>query len=177
MSYEQLLLEFLGDEAKKPEAAAPADQESAAESPDQKKPKTCIRRVSKLNESLKGLPTVVREIIHPEMLVAPDDFRLLGEEISERFHVKATALTLKIIKRLTHVRKNEVTAVPLTARLEPCLLAGSMPTPSLGAHLLTQKFCYLSTFYREQWILIAARLRLLTGNAPVGSSPGKFTII
>jgi hypothetical protein len=35
--------------------------------------------VSKLNESLKGLPTVVREIIHPEVLVAPDDFRLLGE--------------------------------------------------------------------------------------------------
>ena len=88
MSYDQLLLEFLGDEAKKPEAAAPADQEPAAESQDQKEPKTRARRVSKLSESLKSLPTVVREIIHPDVLAAPEDFRLLGEETSERLHVE-----------------------------------------------------------------------------------------
>jgi hypothetical protein len=112
MSHEQLLLEFLGDEAKKPAAAA------------------------------------------------PDDLRLLGEETSERLHVKPTAFTLEIIKRLTHVRINEVDAVPLTppltSPLAPCLLPGSVLTPSLGAHLLTQKFCYHSTFYREQWKLKAA---------------------
>ena len=117
MSHDQLLLELLGDEAKKPEAAAPADQGPAAESPDQKEPKPRARRVNKLSESLKSLPTVVREIIHPDVLAAPDDFRLLGEEISERLHVKPTALTLEIIKRLTHVRKNEMDAVPLTALL------------------------------------------------------------
>ena len=110
--------------------------------------------MSKLNESLKGLLTAVREIIHPKVLVAPDDFRLLGEEISERLHVKPTALTLKIIKRLTHVRKNEVKAVPLTAPL----------TPSLGAYLLTQKFCYHGTFYREQWKFKAAHGIELTRN-------------
>ena len=164
MSHDQLLLEFLGDEAKKPEAAAPADQEPAVESQDQKEPKTRARRVSKLSESLKGLPTVVREIIHPDVLAAPDDFRLLGEETSERLHVKPAAFTLEIIKRLTHVRKNEVDAVPLTAPLEPCLLPGSVLTPSLGAHLLTQKFCYHSTFYREQWKLKAAHGIELTRN-------------
>jgi transposase len=129
-----------------------------------KEPKTRARRVSKLSESLKGLPTIVREIIHPEVLAAPDDFRLLGEEISERLHVKPTALTLEIIKRLTHVRKNEVDAVPLTAPLAPCLLPGSVLTPSLGAHLLTQKFCYHSTFYREQWKLKASHGIELTRN-------------
>jgi hypothetical protein len=101
MSHEQLLLEFLRDEAKKPAAAA------------------------------------------------PDDLRLLGEETSERLHAKPSAFTLEIIKRLTHIRKNEVDAVPLTPPLAPCLLPGSVLTPSLGAHLLTQKFCYHSTFYRE----------------------------
>lgn len=141
MSHDQLLLELVGDEAKKPEAAALEDQGPAAESQDQKEPKTRARRVSKLSESHKSLPTVVREIIHPDVLAAPGDFRLLGEEISERLHVKPTALTLEIIKRLTQVRKNEVDAVPLTAPLAPCLLPGSVLPPSLGAHRLTQKFC------------------------------------
>ncbi len=164
MSHEQLLLEFLGDEAKKPAAAAPEDQGPAAESEDPKQPKTRARRVSKLSESLRSLPTVVREIIHPDVLAAPDGFRLLGEETSERLHVKPGSFTLEIIRRLTHVHKNEVDAVPLTPPLEPCLLPGSVLTPSLGAHLLTQKSCYHSTFYREQWKLKAAHGIELTRN-------------
>jgi len=147
----QLLLEFLNEEAKKPAATAPADQGPVADLS-----KLRAQRTSKLSQSLKSLPTVVREIIHPAVLAAPDEFRLLGEETSERLHVKPSAFTLEIIKRLTHVRKNEVDAVPVTAPLEPCLLPGSVLTPSLGAHLLTQKFCYHSTFYREEWKLKAA---------------------
>ncbi len=106
----------------------------------------------------------MREITHPDVLAAPGEFRLLGEETSERLHVKPAAFTLEIIKRLTHVRKNEVDAVPVTAPLAPCLLPGSVLTPSLGAHLLTQKFCYHSTFYREQWKLKAAHGIELTHN-------------
>lgn len=143
-------MQFLEEEAKKPAAAAPADQGPAADS----KPRA--RRASKLSESLRNLPTVVREIIHPDVLAAPGEFRLLGEEVSERLHVKPAAFTLEIIKRLTHVRKNEIDAIPLTAPLAPCLLPGSVLTPSLGAYLLTQKFCYHSPFYREQWKLKAA---------------------
>ena len=99
MSHDQLLLELLGDEAKKPEAAAPADPEPAAESQITKEPKPRARRVSKLSESLKSLPTVVREIIHPDVIAAPDDFRLLGEETSERLHVKPAAFTLEIDRK------------------------------------------------------------------------------
>ena len=166
LSHDQLLMEFLKDEAKKPEAAAGNEEPPAAEilvaAPPAAKPRA--RRTNKLSESLKGLPTVVREIIHPDVLAAPGEFRLLGEETSERLHVKPTAFTLEIIKRLTHVRKNQLDAVPVTAPLEPCLLPGSVLTPSLGAHLLTQKFCYHSTFYREQWKLKAAHGIELTRN-------------
>ena len=154
-------MEFLKDETKKPDAAAGTDLPPAAEV---LPPKTRARRVGKLSASLKGLPTVTREIIHPAVLAAPDDFRLLGEETSERLHVKPAAFTLEIIKRLTHVRKNEIDAIPLTPPLEPCLLPGSVLTPSLGAHLLTQKFCYHSTFYREEWKLRAAYGIELTRN-------------
>jgi transposase len=160
MDHHQLLLEFLGDEAKKAEAVGPADQGPAAEN--SAKPRA--RRTSKLSESLKSLPTVVREIIHPDVLAAPGEYRLLGEEVSERLHVKPAAFTLEIIKRLTHVRKNELDAVPLTPPLAPCLLPGSVLTPSLGAYLLTQKFCYHSPFYREQWKLKAAHGIELTRN-------------
>lgn len=158
MDHHQLLMEFLKDEAKKPTAAdgnaePPAAEILVAEPP---VPKPRARRVSKLSESLKSLPTVVREITHPEVLAAPDEFRLLGEEVSERLHVKPAAFTLEVIKRLTHVRKNEIDAVPVTPPLEPCLLPGSVLTPSLGAYLLTQKFCYHSPFYREQWKLKAS---------------------
>ncbi len=154
-------MEFLKNEAKKPEAAAGLDAPPAAEI---RPIKSRATRISKLSESLKSLPTVVREIIHPEVLAAPDQFRLLGEETSERLHVKPAAFTLEIIKRLTHVRRNEIDAVPLTPPLEPCLLPGSVLTPSLGAHLLTRKFRYHSTFYREQWKLRAAHGIELTRN-------------
>jgi transposase len=145
-------MEFLKDEAKKPEAAAGAEAPPAAEA----QPKARARRTNKLSDSLKGLPTIVREIIDPVVLAAPDDYRLIGEETSERLHVKPSAFTLEIIKRLTHVHKRDLDAVPVTPPLEPCLLPGSVLTPSLAAYLLTQKFCYHSPFYREEWKLRAA---------------------
>ena len=166
MDHQQLLMEFLKDEAKKPTAAdgnaePPAAEILVVEPP---APKPRARRTNKLSESLKSLPTIVREITHPDVLASPEDFRLLGEEVSERLHVKPAAFTLEVIKRLTHVRKNEIDAVPVTPPLEPCLLPGSVLTPSLGAYLLTQKFCYHSPFYREQWKLKAAHGIELTRN-------------
>jgi len=166
MSHDQLLLTFLEDEAKKPEAAAGTDVPPAAdEVPAPAAPaKTRAPRTNKLADSLKGLPTIVREIIHPAVLAAPDDYRVIGEEISERLHVKPAAFTVEIIKRLVHVLKRDPDAVPVTPPLEPCLLPGSVLTPSLGAYLLTQKFCYHSPFYREEWKLRAAHGIELTRN-------------
>ena len=162
MSHDQLLMEFLKDEAKKPAAAAGNDVPPAAETTRADKQRTT--RSNKLSDSLKGLPTITRVITAPEVLKAPDDYRLLGEEVSERLHVKPQALTVEIIKRLVHVRKGDPDAKPVTPPLEPCLLPGSVLTPSLGAYLLTQKFCYHSTFYREEWKLRAAHGIELTRN-------------
>ena len=152
MSHDQLLLTFLEDEAKKPEAAAGDDAPPAADAvPAPAAPaKTRAPRTNKLSDSLKGLPTTVREIIAAAVLAAPDDYRVIGEEISERLHVAPNTFRLEIIKRLTHVLKGDPDAVPVTPPLEPCLLPGSVLTPSLGAYLLTQKFCYHSPFYRKR---------------------------
>lgn len=166
MSHDQLLLTFLEDEAKKPEAAAGDDAPPAADpvAAPAAPVKTRAPRTNKLSDSLKGLPTTIREIIAAAVLAAPDDYRVIGEEISERLHVSPNTFRLEIIKRLTHVLKGDPDAVPVTPPLEPCLLPGSVLTPSLGAYLLTQKFCYHSPFYREQWKLKAAHGIELTRN-------------
>ncbi len=161
MSHDQLLMAFLEDEAKKPVAAVGADAPPGVETTPAK---TRARRVNKLSHSLKGLPTVVREIVHPDVLAAPADYRLIGEETSEHLHVSPDAFTVEIVTRLTHVRKGDADAVPVTPPLEPCLLPGSVLTPSLGAYLLTQKFCYHSPFHREEWKLRAAHGIELTRN-------------
>lgn len=152
MSHDQLLLAFLEDESKKLEAADGSEEPPAAEKTT--KPKRA-KRTNKLIDSLEGLPTNERTITDPEVLANPELFRLLSEEISIRLHATPSTFTREIIKRQTHVRKDDPDAIPITPPLEPCLLPGSSLTPSLGALLLTEKFCYHQPFYRQEWRLRA----------------------
>jgi hypothetical protein len=160
MSHDQLLLAFLEDESKKPEAADGNEEPPAANNT---KPKRA-KRTNKLLHSLEGLPTIERTITDPEVLANPEDFRLLSEEVSVRLHASPATFTREIIKRQTHVRKNDPDAIPFTPPLEPCLLPGSVLTPSLGALLLTEKFCYHQPFYRQQWRLFASHGIEITRN-------------
>lgn len=146
------MLTFLKDEAKKHHVAEPEDQGPAAEQPSKKKR---AKRTNKLSDSLKSLPSVERIIISPEVRKNPELYRLLGEEESERLHISPATFTREVIKRQTHVLKSDLDATPITPPLEPCLLPGSVLTPSLGAHLLTEKFCYHQPFYRQEWRLRA----------------------
>jgi len=161
LSHDQLLLTFLEDESKKSHAAEPEDQGPAAEQGTKKKR---AKRTNKLSNSLQGLPTVERIIIAPEVRKNPELYRLIGEEQSERLHISPAAFTREVIKRQTHVLKGDLDGVPITPPLEPCLLPGSVLTPSLGAHLLTEKFCYHQPFYRQEWRLRATHGIELTRN-------------
>ena len=73
LSHDQLLLTFLEDEAKNPEVADGNEEPPAAE---QKSKKPRAKRTNKLSDSLKGLPTIERIIIAPEVRKNPDLFRL-----------------------------------------------------------------------------------------------------
>ncbi|MDB4438605.1 IS66 family transposase, partial [bacterium] len=152
MSHDQLLLTFLEDEAKKPEAADGNEEPPAANKA--AKPKRA-KRTNKLLHSLEGLPTTERVITDPQVLANPDLFRLLSEETSVRLHASPGTFTREVIRRQTHVRKGDPDTVPFTPPLTPCLLPGSVLTPSLGALLLTEKFCYHQPFYRQEWRLRA----------------------
>ena len=152
LSPDQLLMAFLEDEAKKPDAAGPDDLGPAAD--DQRKAPRA-KRTNKLADSLKGLPTRERIVVSDEVLAEPEAYRLIGEEVSERLHVSPETFTREVIRRQTHVRRWDPDSAPVTPPLEPCLLPGSVLTPSLAAHLLTEKFCYHQPFYRLEWRLRA----------------------
>jgi transposase len=149
MDANQLMLLLSEDEAKKPVAAEQGGQEPEAELP--RKPRA--KRVSKLSDSLKDLPTTERVVTATEVLADPAAYRLIGEEVSERLHVSPQTFTREIIRRQTHVKRGDLDAAPVTPPLEPCLLPGSVLTPSLGAMLLTEKFCYHQPFHRLEWRL------------------------
>jgi len=149
----QLLLTFLEGEAKKPEATASAEDPGPVA--EQKTKTARAKRTNKLSDSLKSLPTIERIVTACEVLAAPEQYRLIGEEISERLHVNPQSFTREIIRRQTHVKRGDLDGAPITPPLEPCLLPGSVLTPSLGAYLLTEKFCYHQPFYRLEWRLRA----------------------
>lgn len=152
---------FLDDEAKKPETVDGNEEPPAANKV--AKPKRA-KRTNKLLHSLEGLPTIERTVTDPQVLANPELFRLLSEETSVRLHASPGTFTREVIKRQTHVRKGDPDAVPFTPPLEPCLLPGSVLTPSLGALLLTEKFCYHQPFYRQEWRLRASHGIELTRN-------------
>jgi len=161
LSHDQLLLTFLEDQVKKPHAVDPEDHGPAAEQLSKKKR---TKRSNKLSNSLQRLPVIERIIIASEVRKNPEKYRLLGEEKSERLHISPAAFTREVIKRQTHILKNDLEATPITPPLEPCLLPGSVLTPSLGAQLLTEKFCYHQPFYRQEWRLRATHGIELTRN-------------
>jgi hypothetical protein len=143
MDASQLMLLLSEDDAKKPDAAGHGGQEPEVES---KPCKPRAKRGNKLSDSLRGLPSIERVVVAPEVAANPDAYRLIGEEVSERLHVSPQSFTREIIRRQTHVKRGDLDGAPVTPPLEPCLLPGSVLTPSLGAMLLTEKFCYHHRF-------------------------------
>jgi transposase len=151
----QLLLDLLGDGPKKPDAADVQDAPAAEPGPEEKKAGKKKPRRQKLRDSLKNLPTVTTEIIPPEVLDDPGAYRRIDQEVSERLEVSPAAFTRHVTVRPTYVKRGDPEAKPTTAPLPPALLEGSVLTASLGAHLLTEKFCYHQPFWRQEWKLRA----------------------
>jgi transposase len=158
----QLLLDLLRDGQKKPDAADV--QDAPAAEPGEKKTGKKKPRRQKLRDSLKALPTVTTEIIPREVLDTPGAYRRIGQEESERLEVSPAAFTRHVTVRPTYVKKGDPGSVPTTAPLPVPLLEGSVLSASLGAHLLTEKFCYHQPFWRQEWKLRATHGIELTRN-------------
>jgi transposase len=100
-----------------------------------------------------NLPTVEQLIIPDEVLADPQNYRRIGERISERLDVVPSIYTRRLIIRPTYVKRNEPIPSLHTAPLPPTILEGSILTPSLLAQVVTAKYCDHLPLYRQEQIM------------------------
>ena len=100
----------------------------------------------------ENLP-VVEEVIEPEPVrVQPEQWRCIGQEVSEQLDYEpARFLRRRTIRKKYVHRANGVTA-PVIAPLPARLQDRSLPAPGLLAHILVAKYCDHLPLYRQEQI-------------------------
>lgn len=141
----QLLLLLQGPEepGKSPE---PVDAEAPRRSMGQSPPR---ERGPRLPEHLP----VIEEVIVPEPVkLAPEQWRRIGEEVSERLDYEPARFLRRRTVRPKYVRRGELDAVPVVAALPESLLERGIVAPGLLAHIVVSKYCDHLPLYRQESI-------------------------
>lgn len=126
--------------------------EPKAEAP---KPKAQVQalRKAKLPRLPQNLP-VVEEVIDPEPVkAAPEQFRQIGQEVSEQLDYEPARYFRRRVVRRTYVSKAEPEDAPVTAPLPPTLQERCIATPALLAQVVVSKYCDHLPLYRQEQIL------------------------
>ena len=96
---------------------------------------------------------VIEEVIEPPVVqAAPEQWRRIGEEVSERLDYEPARFLRRRTVRPKYVRRGELEAVPVIAPLPPCILERSIATPGLVAQILVAKYCDHLPLYRQESI-------------------------
>ena len=96
---------------------------------------------------------VVEEVIEPEPVKhRPEDWRCLGQEVSEQLDFEPSRFLRRRTIRKKYVHRTEVDTVPVIAPLPERLLDRSLPAPGLLAHILVSKYCDHLPLYRQEQI-------------------------
>ncbi len=96
---------------------------------------------------------VIEEVIEPEPVkTAPEQWRCIGQEVSEQLDYEPARFLRRRIIRKKYVHRTEVDAVPVIAPLPERLLDRSLPAPGLLAHILVSKYCDHFPLYRQEQI-------------------------
>jgi transposase len=141
----QLLLQ-LPELSSQPAESAPAP--IVVEKP---KPMVAVRkhRATRLPENLP----VVEDVIDPEPVKAePQNWRCIGQEVSEQLDYEPGRFLRRRTVRRKYVHRTEVDAVPVIAPLPPCLQERGLAAPGLLAHVLVSKYCDHLPLYRQEQI-------------------------
>jgi len=117
-----------------------------------KAPVQAVRK-AKLPRLPDNLP-LVEEIIDPEPVkAAPENFRQIGEEVSEQLDYEPARYFRRRLVRRTYVSKTEPEKAPVTAPLPPTLQERCIATPALLAQVVVSKYCDHLPLYRQEQIL------------------------
>jgi len=137
------LLQGLDAPGKAPEpVAAEAPRRSTVPSPPRE-------RGPRLPEHLP----VIEEVIEPEQVkLAPQDWRRIGEEVSERLDYEPARFLRRRTVRPKYVHRREIDAVPIVAPLPPCILERGIASSGLVAQILVGKYCDHLPLYRQESI-------------------------
>jgi len=96
---------------------------------------------------------VVEEVIEPEPVKQqPDQWRCIGQEVSEQLDYEPARFLRRRIIRKKYVHRTAVDTAPVIAPLPERLLDRSLPAPGLLAHILVSKYCDHLPLYRQEQI-------------------------
>jgi transposase len=116
------------------------------------KPKPVAVRKDRAPRLPDHLP-VVEEVIDPEPVKAqPEQWRCIGQEVSEQLDYEPGRFLRRRTVRRKYVHRTEVDATPVIARLPECLQERGLAAPGLLAHVIVSKFCDHLPLYRQEQI-------------------------
>ena len=96
---------------------------------------------------------VVEEVIDPEPVKQqPEQWRCIGQEVSEQLDFEPARFLRRRIIRKKYVSRADVDLAPVIAPLPERLLDRSLPAPGLLAHILVAKYCDHLPLYRQEQI-------------------------
>jgi len=100
----------------------------------------------------ENLP-VVEEVVDPkEVEQSPEDYRLIGTEVSERLDYEPGRFYRRRVVRRKYVEKGRSDAVPLIAPLAPMLQERGLAAPGLLATIIVGKYVDHLPLYRQESI-------------------------
>jgi transposase len=96
---------------------------------------------------------VVEEVIDPEPVKAqPENWRQIGQEVTEQLDYEPGRFLKRRTVRRTYVHRTNQDSAPVTAPLPPCLQERGLAAPGLLAHVLVSKYCDHLPLYRQEQI-------------------------
>src|SRR5215207_4983699 len=123
------------------EAPAPESENTAPRGPRERQPRLP-----------EHLPVVEEKIVPLEVQIAPEQWRQIGEEITERLDYTPGRFVRRRLIRPKYVRRDAIDAKPVIAPLPPCILERSILTAGLLAQVLVSKYCDHLPLYRQEYI-------------------------
>ncbi len=126
--------------------------ESPGPAPEKLSPPMSRSRRDRTLRVPENLP-VVEEVIEPEPVKArPDQWRCIGQEISEQLDFEPARFLRRRTIRKKYVHRARLDAAPVIAPLPARLQDRSLPAPGLLAHILVAKYCDHLPLYRQEQI-------------------------
>jgi len=139
----ELMLQLAGgSEAAK--APAPVPEAKPAQPP-----RLETKRAPRIPENLP----VIEQVIEPEQAVAaPQDWRLIGQEISEQLDYEPGRFLRRRLIRRKYVHTSDPDRAPIIAPLPDKLQERGVAGPGLLAQILVSKYCDHLPLYRQEQI-------------------------